>query len=87
MKRLIPALASIVFIFSCATRTKYQSFSLFNGKDLRGWHVDVPAMDTDTTAKNPFIVREGMLVSLGKPGGHLHPEHFIKCFQNLLKYK
>jgi hypothetical protein len=86
MKRLIPALASIVFIFSCATRTKYQSFSLFNGKDLRGWHVDVPAMDTDTTAKNPFIVREGMLVSLGKPGGHLITDSEYKNYRLKAEY-
>ncbi|MDD2600852.1 MAG: DUF1080 domain-containing protein, partial [Kiritimatiellae bacterium] len=45
--------------------------SLFNGKDLSGWHVDVPKMDKDPNAVNPFIVRDGMLVSLGTPGGHL----------------
>jgi hypothetical protein len=48
-----------------------QGISLFNGKDLRGWHVDVPEMDKDPAARNPFIVRDGMLVSLGTPGGHL----------------
>jgi hypothetical protein len=45
--------------------------SLFNGKDLTGWHADVPEMDKNTDAKSPFIVRDGMLVSLGTPGGHL----------------
>ncbi len=53
--------------------------SLFNGKDLTGWHVDVPEMDKDPAAKNPFIVRDGMLVSLGTPGGHLITD---KSFQN-----
>lgn len=47
------------------------SYSLFNGKDLSGWHVDVPDMDEDPQAQNPFIVRDGMLVSLGDPQGHL----------------
>jgi hypothetical protein len=28
-------------------------------------------MDKDPAARNPFIVRDGMLVSLGTPGGHL----------------
>ena len=46
-------------------------FSLFNGKDLTGWHADVPEMDTNKSARMPFIVRDGMLVSLGTPGGHL----------------
>lgn len=45
--------------------------SLFNGKDLTGWHVDVPEMDGNPKARNPFIVRDGKLVSLGTPGGHL----------------
>src|SRR5690606_41671458 len=48
-----------------------QSKSLFNGKDLSNWHVDVPTMDTDPQEKSPFIIRDGMLVSLGDPRGHL----------------
>jgi hypothetical protein len=45
--------------------------SLFNGTDLTGWHWDVPAMDSNPDTINPFIVRNGLLVSLGNPGGHL----------------
>ena len=45
--------------------------SLFNGKNLDGWHIDVPDMDSNVTLQTTFIVREGMLVSLGTPGGHL----------------
>jgi hypothetical protein len=48
-----------------------QSINLFNGTDLSGWHVDVPEMDTVATAINPFVVRDGHLVSLGTPQGHL----------------
>ncbi|MBX3110386.1 MAG: DUF1080 domain-containing protein [Fimbriimonadaceae bacterium] len=44
---------------------------LFNGKDLTGWTMDVPALDNDPNGKVPFIVRDGKLVSLGTPGGHL----------------
>ena len=44
---------------------------LFNGKDLAGWKADVPARDTDPNGPPSFIVRNGMLVSLGKPEGHL----------------
>ena len=44
---------------------------LFNGNDLTGWHVDVPHLDKNPDAASPFIVRDGMLVSLGKPNGHL----------------
>ncbi len=46
------------------------SVSLFNGVDLQGWHVDVPEMDS-LDVRDPFIVRDGNLVSLGTPQGHL----------------
>ncbi len=45
--------------------------SLFNGKDLSGWHSDVPFRDEHADAPPTFIVRDGLLVSLGKPEGHL----------------
>jgi len=45
---------------------------LFNGKDLEGWHVDVPALDKkNDSIKSPFTVRDGMLISKGEPRGHL----------------
>jgi hypothetical protein len=48
-----------------------KTVSLFNGKDLAGWHVDVPQSDKNPAAKPTFIVRDGLLVSLGEPAGHL----------------
>ncbi len=48
-----------------------QSIELFNGNDLSGWHIDVPDLDEDSTLRIPFTVRDGMLVSLGTPNGHL----------------
>ena len=48
-----------------------QSIELFNGKDLTGWHADIPKADKDKTIKDTFIVREQKLVSLGNPQGHL----------------
>lgn len=48
-----------------------ETIPLFNGKNLDGWHADIPAAD-DKEEKNPsFTVRDGFLVSLGSPGGHL----------------
>jgi hypothetical protein len=43
----------------------------FNGENLDGWTVDVPEMDQDPKVKSPFVLRDGLLVSLGTPGGHL----------------
>jgi Domain of Unknown Function (DUF1080) len=64
-----------------------QSYSLFNGKDLSGWHVDVPAMDTNTNAVNPFIVRNGLLVSLGTPNGHLITDSVYHDYELTVEYR
>src|SRR5689334_14376767 len=44
---------------------------LFDGKDLAGWKPDVPERDADPNGPPSFVVRDGKLVSLGKPEGHL----------------
>lgn len=44
---------------------------LFNGLNLEGWHIDVPALDSNPKGKTPFLVRDGKLVSLDDPGGHI----------------
>jgi hypothetical protein len=46
------------------------SRSQFDGRDLAGWHADVPAADSNPAAR-AFVVRDGKLVSLGEPRGHL----------------
>lgn len=77
------ALILLSFTFVKAPKT----VSLFNGKDLKGWHADVPEMDTNKSAKTPFIVRDGMLVSLGKPGGHLITDAKYKNYRLHLEYR
>jgi len=76
----------VVFLIKPAV-TAAQSKSLFNGKDLAGWHVDVPAMDTDKAAINPFIIRNGLLVSLGTPGGHLITDAVYQNFRLKVEYR
>jgi hypothetical protein len=71
MKKLIIVCMAGAATLSCTTLSGKRSVSLFNGKDLAGWHVDVPKMDNDPAVKSPFIVRDGLLVSLGTPNGHL----------------
>lgn len=61
--------------------------ALFNGENLRGWHVDVPEMDANTNAKNPFIVRDGMLVSLGNPNGHLITDSIYQNYRLRVEYR
>jgi hypothetical protein len=64
-----------------------QTKSLFNGKDLSGWHIDVPEMDTNSAAINPFIIRNGLLVSLGTPQGHLITDADYENFRLNLEYR
>lgn len=54
-----------------AVASDSKTVSLFNGNDLEGWHDDVPGQDNKTDTKPTFIVRDGNLVSLGQPNGHL----------------
>ena len=60
---------------------------LFNGKDLSGWKADVPAADKDPNIKPSFIVRDGMLVSLGSPNGHLITEAAFKNYRLDVEYR
>lgn len=48
-----------------------QTIALFNGENLDGWHIDVPDLEADSSLRVPFIIRDGLLVSLGTPEGHL----------------
>lgn len=61
--------------------------SLFNGEDLEGWHIDVPKMDSIPDARNPFIVRKNMLVSLGTPRGHLITDAIYKDYRLVVEYR
>ena len=80
----------ILIIFFAALSCKNsepKSTSLFNGTDLSGWHVDVPAMDNNPDTINPFIVRNGMLVSLGTPGGHLITDSVYQNYRLQAEYR
>ena len=69
--RAAEAIASELAKKTAAPKPNSKTISLFNGKDLSGWHVDVPHRDKNPDAKATFIAREGNLVSLGRPAGHL----------------
>ncbi len=87
MKKLIIVCMAAAAALSCATLSGKRSASLFNGKDLAGWHVDVPKMDDDPSLKSPFIVRDGMLVSLGTPRGHLITDAVYQNYRLEAQYR
>ncbi|GIX03462.1 MAG: hypothetical protein KatS3mg113_0468 [Planctomycetaceae bacterium] len=60
---------------------------LFNGKDLHGWHADVPATDQHPDLPASFIVREGKLVSRGKPEGHLITDLEFENYRLVVEYR
>lgn len=76
-----------LFLILISAQACGQPMSLFNGKDLTGWHWDVPEMDKNSDVRNPFIVRDGMLVSLGKPGGHLITDKEYENFRLEVQYR
>jgi hypothetical protein len=49
--------------------------------------MDVPAMDHDPDVKAPFIVRDGMLVSLGEPRGHLITDEIFQDYRLEVEYR
>ena len=61
--------------------------SLFNGRDLTGWKADVPVKDANPDAPDSFIVRNGMLVSLGEPRGHLLTEAAYRNYRLEVEYR
>jgi len=61
--------------------------ALFNGKDLAGWTADVPQADKEPGVAPSFIVRNGMLVSMGKPGGHLVTDKVYSNYKLVVEYR
>jgi len=91
MKYISVSALLLIVLASCNSTTKKEtksSKSLFNGTDLSGWHVDVPDMDRkDTVVRNPFIVRDSMLVSLGTPNGHLITDSIYENYRLEVQYR
>lgn len=87
MKKLIIVSIVATATLSCQTWPGRKSASLFNGKDLTGWHVDVPKMDNDPNLKSPFIVRDGLLVSLGTPNGHVITDAVYRDYRLEVEYR
>jgi hypothetical protein len=87
MKNPIPTLLAAALLLGGATIARAQSIPLFNGRDLTGWHIDVPAMDKDPAVASPFIVREGRLVSLAKPGGHIITDQAYSNYRLTVEYR
>lgn len=85
MKKFIKLLFLIIVVIAACSSE--ETISLINGENLDGWHVDVPAMDNNPDTINPFIIRDGILVSLGTPGGHLITDEVFSNYRLVAEYR
>ena len=89
MKNLTALCFLVWIVFSCSSKQPEPSptIMLFNGTDLSGWHIDIPDMDKDPNLESSFIVRDGYLVSLGKPNGHIITDSVYQDYRLEVEYR
>lgn len=76
-----------MFVAAVVLAQSSAAFPLFDGKSLQGWHEDVPSNDGKSAPVHPFIVRDGKLVSLGTPGGHLITDQAFENYRLTVEYR
>lgn len=86
------AICACLLLCSCESLTARNSGQpsptpLFNGTDLGGWYADVPAADGGKEVAPSFVARDGMLVSMGNPQGHLITEQSYSEYQLVVEYR
>jgi hypothetical protein len=76
MKQYLLLTAYVFVLFSCQndkTKALETTINLYNGKDLTGWHIDIPDMDTSKT--------------LTSPGGHLITDAQYENYRLEVQYR
>ncbi len=81
------ALGWAVLASSCITSPGVAPRALFDGVSLAGWQTDVPAADTGGEIAPSFIVRDGLLVSMGTPQGHLITDASYADYRLVVEYR
>lgn len=61
--------------------------ALFDGRSLAGWQADVPKADNNPSIAPSFVVRDGLLVSLGEPRGHLVTTGSYSDYRLVVEYR
>lgn len=87
MQNALALAAASVLLAACAAPSPSEPVALFNGHDLSGWHADVPAADADPSLPPSFVVRDGVLVSMGKPEGHLITDQSFRDYRLEVEYR
>lgn len=86
MRNFLLLICALV-LAACSAESSPESRDLFNGEDLSGWHMDVPDMDDDPDMDPPFLVRDGLLVSMGEPQGHLITDEEFEDYRLEVEYR
>ena len=89
MRSLRNAVLALAVLASCNSTgsASEKTIRLFDGKDLNGWHADVPAADGGADVPPSFVVRDGLLVSQGTPEGHLITEASFHDYRLVVEYR
>ena len=74
--------ALLALLTSCGTMPV-----IFNGKDLTGWHADIPEADDKPDLPPSFSVRDGILVSHGSPLGHLITDESFRDYKLVVEWR
>jgi hypothetical protein len=80
-------MATSLVLTSCSSWFGNGDPSPWNGVDLSGWHVDVPAADGGKDVDPSFAVRDGLLVSNGKPEGHLISDASFRDYRLTVEWR
>ena len=70
-----------------ATTSAMGAIPLFNGTDLTGWHTDIPDADDNPDLAPTFVVRDGLLISQGRPQGHLITDASFRNYRLVVEYR
>jgi len=78
----------LIMLLCLSSATSFaQTKNLFNGKDLTGWHSDVPDKDKKPDIEPSFLIRNGLLVSMGNPRGHLITDDTYQNYRLEVQYR
>lgn len=85
---ILPCLLGLLLLLPACSDSipaKSRTTSLFNGKNLDGWRIDVP--DSENDRESPFIVRDGNIVCLASPRGHLISNESYENYRLEVEYR
>ena len=58
-----------------------------NGKDLTGWHTDIPKAAEQPDLPASFVAQRGLLISRGRPQGHLITDRSYHNYRLVVEYR